>query len=86
VTAYVVIELEPPDRHARRAAPAPGARLADELEAHGGRLLTDITAASDAAEVTVAVADFATAERLAAALRARDDVRTAYAKPGEALP
>lgn len=38
------------------------------------------------APLTLAVPDMATADRLAAALRSRAGVDTAYAKPGEELP
>lgn len=58
------------------------------LNEHGAKVVSSPESSPDetTACATIAVADMACADRLAAALRGVDGIETAYAKPGEELP
>jgi hypothetical protein len=71
----------------------PGATAARAIRAsaasHGARILPSPAPLRDengGEYVTLSIADFAKAARLADALRPMEGVRSAYPKPGEALP
>jgi hypothetical protein len=85
--AYVVVHVAAGERGEELlAAPAVKKLLTD----HRARLLAapvpHPAGMAAPAPLTLAVPDMATADRLAAALRSRAGVDTAYAKPGEELP
>ena len=101
MSAYVVVQLAPTDRgrrpRGRDAAlthrSAHAALAHDEvkrlLAEHGAHVVSspDSKPARNATTcATIAVADMACADRLAAALRHVEGIETAYAKPGEELP
>ena len=102
VSAYVVVQLAPTARakrtrgghstlshHLEHAALARD-KVKQLLTEHGATVVSnpDPSTASDATTTcaTIAVADMACADRLAAALRDMEGIETAYAKPGEELP
>jgi len=60
-----------------------GGRFSRILKEHDAAIVPEATTA---AGVVIDVPDMDRANRLAEALRALDDVETAYAKPGEELP
>jgi len=83
VAAYVVIQQAAGRRTRALLARQDFKRLVAENAAQ----VLEATAGDDPlVPLTLAVADMARANTLAAALRELDGITTAYAKPGEALP
>lgn len=84
--ASVIVELKNGSPHAagsRSLAPKPGAQFSRILKEHDAAILPEATTATG---LLIDVPNMERARSLAEALRALDDVDTAYAKPGEELP
>ena len=83
MAAYVVIQQAAGRRTRALLARQDFKRLVAE---HAAQVLEATTGDDPLVPLTLAVADMARANTLAAALRELDGIATAYAKPGEALP
>ncbi len=83
-SVVVVLKNGPPSAAGSRSlAGEPSRQFSRILKEHDAAILPEATTA---AGMVIDVPDMGRANSLAEALRALDDVDTAYAKPGEELP